>query len=68
MHNLMLLSFFFTNNTGAPYGEMLGLANPFSNSSSNYLFNSFNSNGAIWNGAIDIGAAPGTVSILKSTL
>ena len=63
----MLPSFFFTNNIDALHGEMLSLINPFSNNSSSYLFNSFNSNGVIWYGAINIGVVPSIVSILKST-
>ncbi|KAJ0439109.1 hypothetical protein HanHA300_Chr16g0621591 [Helianthus annuus] len=63
----MLPSFFFTNNTGAPHGETLGLMNPRSRSSCNCSFNSFNSNGAIRYGALEIGSAPGTRSIVNST-
>lgn len=36
-------SFFFTNNTGAPYGDVLGLMNPFANSSSSCFLSSSNS-------------------------
>ena len=33
------LSFFFTNNTGAPHGEILGLMKPLSRRSFKYFFN-----------------------------
>ena len=63
----MLPSFFLTNNTGAPHGETLGLMNCFSSNSSNYFFNSPNSNADIRYGAIEIGLVPGTKSIANST-
>ena len=47
MHILREPSFFFTNNTGAPHGEILGLMKPLSRRSFNCSFNSFNSAGAI---------------------
>src|SRR6266487_136197 len=67
MHNLILHSFFLTNNTGAPQGDTLGRINFFSNNSSSCFFNSFNSDVDIRYGAIDIGLVPGTKSILNST-
>ena len=67
MHNLNDPSFFFTNNTGAPQGEVLGLMNPLSSRSCNYAFSSFNSAGAIQYGDIDMGFVPGTSSMLNST-
>ena len=47
MHILIDSSFFFTNNTGAPYGEILGLMKPLSSKSLSCAFKSFNSAGAI---------------------
>ncbi|MCI74119.1 hypothetical protein A2U01_0095383, partial [Trifolium medium] len=58
MHNLILPSFFFTNNTGTPHGETLGRTNLFSSSFSSCFFNSFNSDADIRYGAIDIGLVP----------
>ena len=66
MHILIEPSFFFTNNTGAPYGEMLGLIKPLSNNSCNCILSSPNSAGAILYGAIEIRAVPGNNSIVKS--
>src|ERR1044072_475250 len=63
----MLPSFFFTNNTGAPHGDTLGLTNFFSSKYSNWLFNSANSDADILYGAIEIGLVPGTRSIENST-
>src|SRR6266487_4193360 len=67
MHNLILPSFFLTNNTGAPQGDTLGRMNFFSNNSSSCFFNSFNSDADIRYGAIDIVLVPGTKSIPNST-
>src|SRR5579862_8105877 len=66
MHILMEPSFFLTNNTGAPHGDTLGLTKPLSNNSCNCVFNSPNSAGAIRQGAKEIGAVPGSSSIVKS--
>ncbi|MCI84192.1 hypothetical protein A2U01_0105468, partial [Trifolium medium] len=54
----MLPSFFLTNNTDAPHGNTLGRINFFSSNSSNFFFNSFNSDADIRYGAIDIGPVP----------
>src|SRR5262249_4571893 len=59
-------SFFFTNKTGAPQGEVLGLMNPWSNNSCNYSFSSLSSAGAILYGGKEIGAVPATTSIQNS--
>ena len=67
MHNLNDPSFFFTNNTGAPQGEELGLMNPLSNRSCNCVFSFFNSAGAIRYRAMDIGFIPGMRSMLNYT-
>ena len=40
-------SFFFTNDTGAPHGEVLGRMNYFPNNSLIWLLSSTNSTGAI---------------------
>ena len=67
MHNRNVPSFFLTNNTGAPHGDVLGRINPLSNMSSSYALSSFNSAGAIRYGAFEIGVVPGTNSIPNST-
>ena len=67
MHSLNDPSFFFTNSTGAPQGEKLGLMNPLSNRSCNCAFSSFNSAGAIRYGAMDMGFIPGMSSMLNFT-
>ena len=61
-------SFLFVKRKGAPYGEMLGRINPFSNNSSICAFNSFSSAGAIRYGVIEIGVVPDTKSILNTML
>ena len=66
MHIFIVPSFFFTNKTGAPHGELLGLIKPLSSNSCNCYFNSFNSVGAIRYGEIDIGFVPCNKSILNS--
>ncbi|KAK4737145.1 hypothetical protein R3W88_000842 [Solanum pinnatisectum] len=66
MHILRELSFFFTNNTGAPHGEILGLMKPLSRRSFNCSFNSLSSAGAILLGGIEIGWVSGRRSIPKS--
>ncbi|MFS8020988.1 hypothetical protein Hanom_Chr16g01422211 [Helianthus anomalus] len=67
MHIRKVLSFFFTNNTGAPQGEELGRIKPLSKSSCNCLDSSSSSVGAKRYGARAIGAAPGASSIWNST-
>jgi hypothetical protein len=47
MHNLKLLSFFFTNKVVHPQGEVLGRMNPLSNNSCNCFFNYASSAGGI---------------------
>ncbi|GKE98516.1 hypothetical protein Tco_0021867 [Tanacetum coccineum] len=51
-------SFFFTNRTGAPQGEELGLIKPLSVSSYSCSASSFLSNGANLYGARATGVAP----------
>ncbi|GJY32144.1 hypothetical protein Tco_0415639, partial [Tanacetum coccineum] len=60
-------SFFFTNRTGAPQGEELGLMKPLSVSSCSCFVSSFILDGANLYGARATGVAPGTKSILNST-
>ncbi|GKF96304.1 hypothetical protein Tco_0289039, partial [Tanacetum coccineum] len=60
-------SFFFTNNTGAPYGDEFGRIKPFSNNSCSCLDNSFILDGAKRYGVRATGAAPGIKSIQNST-
>ena len=60
-------SFFFTNKTGAPQGEKLGLMKPLLSSSFSWLDNSCISAGARRYGDLVIGVAPGIKSILNST-
>src|SRR3954468_25060080 len=67
MHNLFVLSFFSTNNTGAPQDEELGCINPFCNCSPSYFLSSFNSSTDILYGLLAIGLEPGTKSIRNST-
>src|SRR3954471_16813566 len=67
MHNLMLPSFFSTNQTGAPHGKTLGLTKCFASNSSNCFFSSTNSDADILYGAIDTGLVPGTRSMENST-
>src|SRR5262249_37601905 len=59
-------SFFFTNKTGAPQGEVLGLMNPWSSNSCNCSFSSLSSAGAILYGGKEIGVVPATMSIQNS--
>jgi len=66
MHNLKVPFFFFTNNTRAPHGETLSLINPFYNNSSNWIFNSLSSVGAILYRASEMRCAPRINSIPKS--
>ena len=58
--------FFFTNNTSAPYGEILGLMKPLSRRSFNCFFNSLSSAWDIHWGGIEIGWVSGRRSIQKS--
>ena len=67
MHSRRVLPFFFANRTGAPYGEVLGLINPLSNSPCNWTLSSCNSTGAILCGVIEMGVVPWCNSIPKST-
>ena len=67
MHSRRVLSFFFANRTGAPYGEVLGLMNPLSNSSCSWTLSSCNSTGAILCRVIEMGEVPECNSIPKST-
>src|SRR3954471_4998244 len=67
MHNLWLLSFFSTNNTGAPQDEELGWINPFCNCSPSCFLSSFSSSTDILYGLLAIGPEPGTKSIRNST-
>ena len=67
MHSRRVLSFFFANRTGAPYGEVLGLINPLSNNSYIWTLSSCNSTRAILCGVIEMGDVPGCNSIQKST-
>src|SRR3954467_14652916 len=67
MHNLWLLSFFSTKNTGAPQDEELGWINPFCNCSPRCFLSSFNSSTDILYGLLAIGPDPGTKSIRNST-
>ena len=64
-HIRMLPSFFFTNNTGAPQGQTLGLMKPLSSSSCSYSFNPLNLVGAIRYKALEIGLEPSNSSIEK---
>jgi len=64
--HLLLPSFFFTNNTGAPQGETLCLINPLSEYSCNCFFSSASSMGAIRYGALKIGVVSGMTSIENS--
>ncbi|KAJ0575668.1 hypothetical protein HanIR_Chr05g0215391 [Helianthus annuus] len=67
MQSLIEPSFFFTNKTGAPQGETLGLIKPSSNNSCNCSLSSLSSRGAMRYGALEIGSAPGIRSIVNST-
>ncbi|GKF37552.1 hypothetical protein Tco_0114310 [Tanacetum coccineum] len=67
MHIRNDLSFFLTNNTGAPYGDELGRINLFPDNSCNWSANSFSSDGANRYGARATGAVPSISSILNST-
>src|SRR3954469_11539889 len=67
MHNLWLLSFFSTNNTGAPHDEELGWINPFCNCSPSCFLSSFNSSTDILYDLFAIGPDPGSKSIRTST-
>src|SRR3954465_6452036 len=67
MHNLCVLSFFSTNNTGAPQDEELGWINPFCNCSPSCFLSSFNSSTDILYSLFAIGLDPGSKSIRNST-
>ncbi|GKF98355.1 hypothetical protein Tco_0297138 [Tanacetum coccineum] len=60
-------SFFLTNKTGAPQGEVLGLTNPLSESSCSFIDSSCISDGANRYGDRATGAAPRTKSNWNST-
>ena len=62
----MVSSFFFTNNTGAPYGDTFDQIKPLSTKSLSWVFNSFNSVVAILYGGIEIGVELDNSSILNS--
>ena len=64
MHRRIELSFFLTNNTGAPQGDMLGRMKPLSNRSCSCDLSSV---GAMRYGALEMGHVPGSSSIPKST-
>ena len=66
MYILKEPSFFFTNNIGAPNGEILGLMKPLSRRCFNCSFNSLSSAGAILLGEIEIGWESGKRLIPKS--
>ena len=66
MHKRRLPSFFLTNNTGAPHGDVLVLTKPLLNNSSICTFNSFSSAGAIRYDDIEMGSVPGASSISNS--
>ena len=55
MHNLKVLSFFFTNKIGAPHDEMLARINPFYRWYSNLIFSSLSYVGVVPYGALEIG-------------
>jgi hypothetical protein len=55
MHSLRVPYFFFTNNTGDPQGDTLGLIYPFSNKSCICIFSSISLGVLILYGALDIG-------------
>lgn len=63
MHILSDPSFFLTNKTGAPYGDLLGLMKPFSTNSLSWLFNSSYSLGDILYIGLLGGVDPGSISI-----
>src|SRR3954469_2573572 len=67
MHNLWLLSFFSTNNTGAPHDEELGWIHPFCICSPSCFLSSFSSSTDILYGLFAIGTDPGSKSIRNST-
>ena len=58
--------FFFTNSTGAPHGDILGLIKPLSTKSLSWGFNSFNSAETIRQGGIDMRFVSGSKSMPKS--
>ncbi|CAH1430888.1 unnamed protein product [Lactuca virosa] len=67
MHIRCELSFFRTKRIRSPHGELLGRMNCLPSSSRSYDDSSYISGGAYRYGALAIGAAPGTRSILNST-
>src|SRR3954469_20322446 len=66
MHSLIVPSFFLTNNTGAPHGDILFSMNFSSINSSSCTLSSTNSAGDIRYDGIAIGVAPGIRSMVNS--
>ena len=66
MHILREPYFFYTNNTGAPYDEILSLMKPLSRRYFNCSFNSISSAGANLLGEMKIGWVSRRISIPKS--
>jgi hypothetical protein len=66
IHKLKVPSFFFTNRTWAPRGDILGCIYPFFKNSLSYICNCFNFGVPILYGVLDIGEDPGTKSKEKS--
>ena len=60
-------SFFLTNKTPQPQGEVLGLNRPIRSCSSSCLFSSFNSSGESLYGRRQAGSVPGSSSMTNST-
>ena len=60
-------SFFLTNKTGAPQGELLGQINPLSSNSCICIFNSANFEEAVLYRDCDIGMVQRNISIDTST-
>ena len=67
MHILRVPSFFFTNNTEAIHGDVLGWINPCFNKYYSWTFNSCNSAEAIQYRVFEIGSTPGNKSTTSST-
>jgi len=66
MQSRVLPSFFFTNNTGAPHENTLGLIKFLSSNSPNWDFNFDNSDANIRYGAIYVGIVLGIKSMANS--
>ena len=67
IHSRRVLSFFLTNKTEAPQGEVLGLIKPLSNNSYTWTLSSCNTVGTILCGVIEMSDVPGCNSMVKST-